>query len=127
MKIASGIDLVEVERFRQLKPEILKRFSQRVFTASERQHIGGSFERAAGLFAAKEAIVKALGCGIGPVGWQDLEVQHESEGNPVAHLRGMAANIAKEKGIVEISISISHTREHATAVAVAIMDSMNIS
>ncbi len=127
MKIATGIDLVEVERFRQLKPEILKRFYERVFTEAERQHIGGSFERAAGVFAAKEAIVKALGCGIGPVGWQEMEIEHESEGNPVARLYGHAAALAQGKGINEISISISHTREHATAVAAAIMDDKSMS
>ena len=127
MKIASGIDLVEVERFRQLKPEILKRFYDRVFTPAERQHIGNSFERAAGIFAAKEAMVKALGCGIGPVGWQEVEIEHESEGNPVARLYGRAATLAQRKGINEISISISHTREHATAVAVAMLDDKNTS
>ncbi len=122
MKIASGIDLVEIERFRQLKPEILKRFFERVYTPAEREHIGASFERAAGLFAAKEALVKALGCGIGPVGWQEVEIRHQGEGNPVASLHGRAAALAKEKGILDVSLSISHTREHATAVAVAIME-----
>ncbi|NPV41032.1 MAG: holo-ACP synthase [Anaerolineae bacterium] len=122
MKIASGIDLVEIERFRQLKPEILKRFFERVYTSAEREHIGASFERAAGLFAAKEALVKALGCGIGPVGWQEVEIRHQGEGNPVASLHGRAANLAQEMGILDISLSISHTREHATAVAVAIME-----
>jgi holo-[acyl-carrier protein] synthase len=122
MKIASGIDLVEIERFRQLKPEILKRFLERVYTPAEREHIGASFERAAGLFAAKEALVKALGCGIGPVGWQEVEIRHQGEGNPVASLHGRAAALARELGILDISLSISHTREHATAVAVAIME-----
>jgi holo-[acyl-carrier protein] synthase len=122
MKITNGIDLVEIERFRQLKPEILTRFYERVFTPRELSHIGSSFERAAGLFAAKEAIVKALGCGIGPVGWQEVEIQHQSEGNPVAYLYGQAASLAKEKGIHEISLSISHTREYATAIAMAIME-----
>lgn len=122
MKIASGIDLVEIKRFRQLKPEILKRFLERVYTPAEREHIGASFERAAGLFAAKEALVKALGCGIGPVGWQDVEIRHQGEGNPVANLHGRAAALAQEMGILDISLSISHTREHATAVAVAIME-----
>ena len=126
MKIASGIDLVEVERFRQLKPEILKRFYKRVFTIQELGHIGSSYERAAGLFAAKEAIVKALGCGIGPVGWQEVEIQHQSEGNPVVRLQGSAADLAQEKGIDEISVSISHTREHAIAMAVAIIEDTGV-
>jgi len=122
MKIASGIDLVEIQRFRQLKPEILKRFFARVFTTQEQRYIGSSFERAAGLFGAKEAVVKALGCGIGPVSWQEIEIGHESEGNPVALLHGNAAAVAQAKGIGGISLSISHTREHATALAVAIIN-----
>ncbi len=126
MKVASGIDLVEIERFRQLKPEILKRFYERVFTIKELGHIGSSFERAAGLFAAKEAIVKALGCGIGPVSWQEVEIQHQSEGSPVARLQGNAANLAQEKGISEISVSISHTKEHAIAMAVAIIEDTGV-
>jgi holo-[acyl-carrier protein] synthase len=88
----------------------------------EQQHIGKSFERAAGLFAAKEAIVKALGCGIGPVSWQEVEIRHQDEGNPVALLHGNAITQAEAKGIHEISVSISHTQTNATAVAVAIME-----
>lgn len=122
MSITSGIDLVEVERFRQLKPEILKRFYSRVFTKSEQEHIGSSFERAAGLFAAKEAIVKALGCGIGPVSWQEVEVMHNTEGNPQVQLHNSALDMAKTMAIVQWSLSISHTRQHATATAIALIE-----
>ena len=86
MEIATGIDLVEIRRFRELKPEILARFYRRVYTRSEREYIGDSFERAAGLFAAKEAVVKAMGCGIGPVGWQDVEIIHSNEKQPFVRL-----------------------------------------
>jgi len=66
-RVLSGIDLVEIARFRALNPAIRARFYQRVFTQEERTYAGASLQRAAGLFAAKEAAVKALGCGIGPV------------------------------------------------------------
>jgi len=59
--LASGIDLVEISRFRELSPAIRDRFFLRVFTQQERENIRGSFERAAGIFAAKEALAKALG------------------------------------------------------------------
>ena len=122
MEITSGIDLVEVERFRQLKPEILKRFYQRVFTQHERAYIASSFERAAGLFAAKEAIVKALGCGIGPVSWQEVEITHTAENQPLVRLSSNAAALAERMAIRQWSLSISHTKDHATAMAVALMD-----
>lgn len=125
MEIASGIDLVEIDRFRQLKPEILKRFFQRVFTQSELDYIASSFERAAGIFAAKEAVVKTMGCGIGPVSWQEVEIKHSSESKPYVQLHHKAADIGKEMAIKQWSISISHTKNLATAVAVALMDKMD--
>ena len=90
MRIATGIDLVEIARFRQLKPEILARFYQRVFTPGEIAYIGQRFEAAAGIFSAKEAVVKALGCGIGPVSWQEIEIHHNAEGMPQVELHGSA-------------------------------------
>jgi holo-[acyl-carrier protein] synthase len=122
MQTTCGIDLVEVERFRQLKPEILKRFYERVFTQHERDYIGSSYERAAGLFAAKEAIVKALGCGIGPVSWQEVEITHTAENQPQVHLSSNAAARADRMAIRQWSLSISHTKDHATAMTVALME-----
>jgi len=115
-----GIDLVEVGRFRDLNPAIRERFYARVFTPEERDHIGGSLQRAAGLFAAKEAAVKALGCGIGPVSWQEVRVRHNPQGLPYLGLSGAADRIARNKGIASWSLSITHTRDLAAAVAVAL-------
>lgn len=120
MKAMSGIDLVEIDRFRQLNPEILRRFLERVFTFGERTYIAASFEKAAGLFCAKEAAAKALGCGIGPVSWQELEITHTAEGNPQINLHGNARRLASRLGIISFSVSISHTRQYATAVALAL-------
>ncbi len=122
MEIATGIDLVEIDRFRQLKPEILERFYKRVYTPSELEYIADLFERAAGLFAAKEAVVKAMGCGIGPVSWQEVEITHSKEKQPNVRLHNNAAEIARGMSIKQWSISISHTKKHATAVAVALID-----
>lgn len=122
MEITTGIDLVEIDRFRNLKPEILERFLKRVFTEQELAYIANSFERAAGIFAAKEAVVKALGCGIGPVSWQDVEINHSIEKQPGILLHKKAAEIARGKVIKQWSVSISHTKMHATAVAVALIE-----
>ena len=120
MQAFSGIDLLEIERLRQLKPEIMQRFRLRVYTPSEREYIGVSFERTAGLFCAKEAAAKAFGCGIGPVSWQELEIWHTSEGSPRLRLHGNASALAQELGIQSISVSISHTRQYASALVFAI-------
>ena len=122
MRISSGIDLVEIARFRQLKPEILARFYQRVFTPAEITYIGRRFEAAAGIFAAKEAVVKALGCGIGPVSWQEIEIRHNPDGMPQVELHGSALDLAHRIGLQQWSLSISHTHEYANAVAVALLD-----
>ena len=77
--IFTGIDLVEIDRFINLNPAVRKRFYRRVFTESELGYIGESFNRAAGIFAAKEAVAKALGCGIGPISWQDIIIRHRKK------------------------------------------------
>jgi len=76
--IFSGIDLVEIGRFSRLDPAIRKRFYARVFTPEELGYIGELFNKAAGIFAAKEAVAKALGCGIGPISWQEISSKSAS-------------------------------------------------
>jgi len=119
MKILSGLDLVNISRFDHLNPVIRKRFFQRVFTQHELNYIDDMNQRAAGIFAAKEACAKTLGCGIGPVRWVDIEIFHSDEGQPTIHLQGPAKSIAVDKKIVSWSVSITHTKETAAAVVVA--------
>ncbi len=118
--IALGVDLVEVSRFRQLSPAIRERFFKRVFTLKEREEIASSYERAAGVFAAKESLAKALGCGIGPVSWQEIEVIKDDAGKPSLCLSGQAKALSQKAGIAEWSVSISHARENAVAVVLGI-------
>lgn len=120
--VLSGIDLVEVERFQQLDEAIRVRFFERVFTHDERNHIGNSLQRAAGLFAAKEAAVKMLGCGIGPVGWQDVSVNINADGKPELVFKAYAAELVRQLGLASWSLSITHTKGHAAAVVVALKD-----
>jgi holo-[acyl-carrier protein] synthase len=115
----SGIDLVEIKRLADVNPAIRRRFLQRVFTPLELEEAQDSNERLAGRFAAKEAISKALGTGIGWVAWKDIEIERGSRGEPVLHLYGNAAALAEKMGIYTWSVSISHTQTHAVAMAVA--------
>jgi len=117
--LRSGIDLIEVRRLEELNPAIRKRFVERVFTPAEIEDCRGQLPSLAGRFAAKEAVSKALGCGIGPVAWKEIEIVRGDHGQPVLKLLGRARRMADEQGLYSWSISISHTREHAVAVAVA--------
>jgi holo-[acyl-carrier protein] synthase len=118
--LRTGIDLVEIHRLEELNPAIRERFLERVFTSAEIAESQDQNIFYAGRFAAKEAVAKALGCGIGPVSWQEIEIRRGELGQPVLKLHGNAQQIAQELKLTSWSISISHTREHAAAIAVAI-------
>ena len=118
--IRTGIDMIEVERFRSQSPEIRARFIQRVFTEAEQAYCGENDQHLAGRFAAKEAVAKALGTGIGAVVWQDIEILNDEAGMPVLHLHGEAADRAERLGLTQWSVSITHLREYAAAAAAAI-------
>jgi holo-[acyl-carrier protein] synthase len=119
MKLRTGIDLVEISRLENLDPAIKQRFLERVFTPIELSEAGSSSQSLAGRFAVKEAVAKALGCGIGAVGWKSIEVRRGPQGEPVLTLCGKAQELALQLGLAEWSISISHTATHAVGLAVA--------
>lgn len=118
-ELRTGIDLIEIDRLAGLAPGIRRRFLQRVFTAAELAQAGGSDASLMGRFAAKEAVAKALGCGIGPVSWREIEILEDEAGRPLLRLSGKAQQIAAGLGLSQWSISISHARQHAVALAVA--------
>ena len=119
-ELRTGIDLVEIRRIATQRPEIRERFLRRVFTPRELAEVGSSNASLAGRFAAKEAVAKALGCGIGAVGWQSIEIQRGAQGEPLLVLTGKANQVAEGLGLNTWSISISHTRTYAVAAAVAL-------
>jgi len=119
MRLSTGVDIVLISRLAEMKPEIRARFLQRVFTPGELAEVGGSEQSLAGRFAAKEAVAKALGCGIGPLGWQSIEILRGPAGEPRLHLREAALERAEALGLTTWSLSISHSADHAVAFVVA--------
>ena len=88
MILRTGIDLIETGRINMQKPEIRDRFIARVFTEAEQAYCKGQDQHLAGRFAAKEAVAKALGCGIGEIGWKEIEILNDESGMPILHLHG---------------------------------------
>ncbi|MBI9044477.1 MAG: holo-ACP synthase [Anaerolineaceae bacterium] len=119
MILRTGIDLVEISRLADLDGDIKTRFLKRVFTDYELDEVENSDERLSGRFAAKEAVAKALGCGIGPVKWQEIEVRVGDLGAPQIYLYGAAKIMAEDLGLTTWSVSISHTHNQAAAMVVA--------
>lgn len=120
--VGVGIDLVEVDRFRTMLARTPST-RQRMFTEGERAYADRAAdptERYAVRFAAKEAVMKALGVGLGAFGFHDVEVIREEEGCPRLGVYGPAARLAEERGVVAWQISLTHTATSAGAVVIAL-------
>ena len=123
--IGHGIDIVEVARIRRLVLEHRQHFLDRCFTPMEQlycnKHPKRYFEHVAGRFAAKEAILKALGTGWrGAIAWTDMEILNDESGKPALTLSGESLKVAGDQNISRWLISISHIESHATASAIAV-------
>lgn len=119
MTLKTGIDLIEIARIQAALDRYGDRFLERVFTPQEIAECRRRAEALAVRFAAKEAAVKALGTGIGPVSWREVETRHRPSGEPYLLLHGRAAQVAQSLGLTQWAVSLSHSREMATAVVVA--------
>ena len=117
-QIFTGVDLVEIGRLAAMTQSIRARFLKRVYTSRELDICGDVDSSLAGRFAAKEAVAKALGCGIGPIAWQDIEILRADSGAPTLFLHGKAQDMAAKLGIETWSVSISHSQTHAMAMVV---------
>ncbi len=114
-----GVDIIEIDRVKDAVSR--ERFCQRVFTGKEYAYAvarKNAFETYAGIFAAKEAVAKALGTGFGVFGMQDIEILHNSQNAPSVKLYGQAAALAQTHGAYRMWISISHNKTTAVAQAV---------
>ena len=125
-RILHGIDLVDCPRIEQMLERHGSHFLDRVFTPTEQQQaseIKNRIERLCGRFAAKEAILKLLGTGWrGKIAWTDIEIVNNPLGQPKVTLSGEVKRIATEMGVIDISLSISHTANFIMASAVAISE-----
>lgn len=120
MNLRTGVDLFEIERLQAVLQRHGERFLARIYTSREREQCDGNLASLAARFAAKEAAAKALGCGIGKVGWQEIEVLRDEQGAPHLYLHGTAQQRAQELGLTLWSISLSHTQQHALAMVTAL-------
>ena len=119
-KLATGVDLVEIDRLETVIQRYGQKFLERIYTPQELSEAGASLASLAARFAAKEAVAKALGCGIGRVSWREIEVLRGPERQPILTLHGAASRLALELGFEDWSVSLSHSRTHAVAFVVAL-------
>jgi holo-[acyl-carrier protein] synthase len=117
--LRTGVDLIELDRFIAAYQRYDQRFLHRLFTRTELAENGQNMASLAARFAAKEAVAKAFGTGIGHVSWQDIEICRGPAGEPVLQLHGPAGRMAEEQHLDIWSISLSHTQRHAIAFVVA--------
>jgi holo-[acyl-carrier protein] synthase len=127
MIIGVGIDIIEMDRVKRAV-ERHKGFVDRLFSQEEADYFirkGMAVSSIAGGFAAKEAVVKAMGTGFKAFGWKDVIILRDPLGKPEVKLRGGARRLCETKGIERILVSISHGRDYAVAQAIAIGGEMH--
>ena len=114
-----GVDIIETERIERSLERFGERFLHRVFTDGEIaycQSMKYPARHFAARFAAKEAVSKAFGTGIGKaMGWRDIDVRKKPSGEPFVMLDGGAKSLADERNVRGVWISLSHTNHHAVA------------
>ena len=124
MELLIGTDIIAVDRIKQAISGWKMDFLQRVFTFAEIAQINADspdYERAAGFWAAKESMVKAMGCGFQQgVCFHNMEINHNSAGAPSMTLDGRLKQLFDMKGEAQIALSISHCRTYAIAVVAII-------
>jgi holo-[acyl-carrier protein] synthase len=121
--IGVGTDLVEIDRFRLAMSRRGDRFTERLFSDDERRYADRHRDpapRFAARFAAKEAVMKALGVGLWKFAFRDVEVVRAASGAPSLALQGKAAELATVRGVGSWQLSLSHTDATAIAVALAL-------
>ena len=116
-----GTDIVEIDRIRRIVDKYSDNFRKKIFTDVEWEYCWekkNPIPSLAARFAAKEAVFKALGIGIGACKWKDVEVYNNGQGKPEILLHGKAADIARAHFVNMIQVSLSHCKNHAIAFVV---------
>lgn len=120
--IAVGTDILKMDRIDEVVDRLGDKFVQRILTAQEMDEYRASKQAnrlLAKRFAAKEAIAKALGTGIGRgVSWQDIQIEHDANGAPLVRLSGGASRVATERGGQRVELSLADEIDYVVAFAV---------
>ena len=119
--VGVGVDVVDVARF-ELALRRRPALAERLFTERERSDAHSKPERLAARFAAKEAVLKTLGVGLGAVPWKSIEIRRAPSGAPRVMLHGPAAELAARNGVEEMHVSMTHTALTAAAIVVGSSD-----
>jgi holo-[acyl-carrier protein] synthase len=124
--VGIGLDLVKIDRVRAMAERWQERFLQRLYTDAERTLSAGRaspYPFLAGRFAAKEAILKAIGTGwSGGVRWLDLQILNDTAGKPFAVASGRARALLHGAGVTHILVTVSHDGDYAVAEAILTND-----
>ena len=117
--LVTGVDIIEISRIGDVAARYGQRFFRRIYTQRELDYCRGRAPQLASRFAAKEAVMKALGTGVRGVRWRDIEVLRDPGRAPVIELHGSALDRARMLGIDHMAVSLTHSKGHAAAVVVA--------
>ncbi len=114
-----GVDAIEIERIKGALDRFGERFLKRIYTEREAQRYRGRPAELAARFAAKEAVMKALGTGVRGIRWRDIEVVSNRRGKPIIVLHETAARRARLLGFTHFAVSLTHSRTESIAMVVA--------
>jgi len=113
-----GVDIIEIGRIEKVANRWGETFFRRIYTEPELMLCREKPSSLAVRFAGKEAVMKALGTGVRGVSWKEIEILAESSGKPLVHLHGKAQKRARQLGLQNLAISLSHSKEYAIAFVV---------
>jgi len=122
MSLSVGIDLLAISRLQRVLERHDGRFLRRVYTPEEVAFCRGRVNELAARFAAKEAVMKALGTGIRGVAWREIEVLPDRRGKPLVYLFGRAKARADKIGLRGIDVSLTHEGGFAVAAVVGVRE-----
>jgi holo-[acyl-carrier protein] synthase len=122
MEYAVGIDVIEISRVKKVLERHPERFLERVYTREEVAFCRGRIAELAARFAAKEAVMKALGTGARGLAWREIEVLPNRRGKPLIYLHGAAKRRGEEIGLRGVDVSLTHSHELAIAAVVGAAD-----